>query len=214
MKNSGGQMRGRTSRMVFGILVILVTSVWLYSSGEVLSLQINPMAVNALPGQRVTISVARPEATLDVDVTVRLESLNPDIARVVESIVIPRGEASSALEVEPLQAGSANIRASAELFGEKVFTINVLDDSGPLEAVNPEVIRLRLANGETAMVPVSVSVPPDTIPTVVDLVFAVDGRSSFCRCGLQAAGGCPCHSIHTEIDVPADQFLFRGGKVP
>ena len=79
MKNSGGQMRGRTSRMVFGILVILVTSVWLYSSGDLYSLQVNPMAVNALPGQRVTISVARPEATLDVDVTVRLESLNPDI---------------------------------------------------------------------------------------------------------------------------------------
>ena len=84
MKNSGGQKRGLTSRMVFGTLVIFVTSVWLYSSGDVFNLQVNPMAVDALPGQLVTISVARPEATLDVDVMVRLESLNPDIARVVQ----------------------------------------------------------------------------------------------------------------------------------
>ena len=62
----------------------------------------------------------------------------------------------------------------------------------------PRVIRLRLANGETAMVPVSVQVPPDTIPTVVDLVFAVDGRASFTDAVSRLQGAVPVHRIHAE----------------
>ena len=213
MKNSGGQKRGLTSRMVFGTLVIFVTSVWLYSSGDVFHLEADPMAVDALPGHLVTVSLARPASTLEVDLVVRLESLNPEIALVPESVVIPRGATSSQIPVAPLRSGTANIRASAELFGDVVFTINVLDGPGPLEQVNPETIRLRLARGETAMVPVSVQVPPDTIPTVVDLVFAVDGPSKLYRRRRQTARRCPVHRFYPEKHVSADQFLFRGHKV-
>src|SRR4030095_764602 len=77
MKNSGGQKRGLTSRMVFGTLVIFVTSVWLYSSGDVFYLEADPMAVDALPGHLVTVSLARPAATLERDLLVRLETLHP-----------------------------------------------------------------------------------------------------------------------------------------
>jgi IPT/TIG domain len=212
MKNSGGQKRGLTSRMVFGTLVIFVTSVWLYSSGDVFYLEADPMAVDALPGHLVTVSLARPAATLEVDLVVRLESLNPEIALVPESVVIPRGATSSEIPVAPLRSGTANIRASAELFGEVVFTINVLDGSGPLEQVNPETIRLRLARGETAMVPVSVQVPPDTIPTVVDLVFAVDGRASFASAVARLQGAVPSIVSTLKSTYPRISFSFAVTK--
>jgi hypothetical protein len=212
MKNSGGQKRGLTSRMVFGTLVIFVTSVWLYSSGDVFHLEADPMAVDALPGQLVTVSVARPAATLEVDLVVRLESLNPEIALVPESVVIPRGATHSVIPVAPLRSGTANIRASAELFGEVVFSINVLDGPGRLEQVNPESIRLTLANGESAMVPVSVQVPPDTIPTVVDLVFAVDGRASFTDAVTRLQGAVPMIVSTLRTTYPRISFSFAVTK--
>src|SRR4029434_1460008 len=170
------------------------------------------MAVDALPGHLVTVSLARPAATLEVDLVVRLESLNPEIALVPESLVIPRGATSSEIPVAPLRSGTANIRASAELFGEVVFTINVLDGSGPLEQVNPETIRLRLARGETAMVPVSVQVPPDTIPTVVDLVFAVDGRASFADAVTRLQGAVPMIVSTLRTTYPHISFSFAVTK--
>src|SRR5213593_2496648 len=165
--------RSVTRKGLLSSLFIILCSLWLFSSGDLFYLDADPIAVDALPGHETTINLSRPRFATQGNLVVKLESLDPEIAAVPLEVVIPNGETSVKVAVRPLRPGSANIRASAELYGDVVFTLNVLDRPDVNEAVAPSSIHLRLEKDQSETVPVSADLPPDAISDSVDLVFAV-----------------------------------------
>src|SRR5690348_14911092 len=107
MKRSVNVKADLKRKVVFASLAIFLTSLWLYSSGNVYYLDADPIVVNALAGHQVSVTLSRSGSSLDADAAITLESLNPEIANVDGSVVIPAGTKSVDVAVWALQPGSA-----------------------------------------------------------------------------------------------------------
>jgi hypothetical protein len=192
---------------------ILLMSVFLYSSGDVFRLDVDPTVANTLPGRQVVVNLVRPEETLDLDLTVSLENLAPEVASVPSSVLIPAGMRRIEVALRGLQPGTANIRASAALFGDLTFSVNVLADEADInKQVRPETIDLDLQQGQSATVGVSIDIPPDTVPSTVDLAFAVDDRPTFEPTAVTLARAAPSIIARLRSAFPSLNLAFAVTK--
>lgn len=193
-------------------IAVVLTSVWLYSSGDVYYLDATPLAVSALPGHEVMVQLSRPDATVGSDVAVTLASLSPDVAEVPGSILIPAGSTGVSVPIVALQAGSANIRASADAYGEVTFSVNVLGAGDRNEAVTPAEIALQLGAGESATVRVAIDLPSDAVPDAVDVALAIDARPSFASANARLAQAFPEIVTRLKAAFPSVSFAFSVTK--
>jgi hypothetical protein len=191
---------------------ILLTSVWLYSSGDVYYLDATPMAVDALPGHEVMVKLSRPDSTIASQVTVKLESMSPEVAEVPGSILIPAGSRDAAIPVVALRAGSANIRASADSYGNVTFSVNVLGGMDRPEAVVPTEINLQLGDGESDQVTVAIDLPSDAVPDTVDIALVIDARPSFAAGNARLAQAFPEIVARLHAAFPSVSFAFSVTK--
>ncbi len=193
-------------------IAVFLTSIWLYSSGDVYYLDATPLAVNALPGHEVTVRLSRPEATAGSDLTVKLESLSPDIAEVPGSILIPAGSLGTSIPVVALKAGSANVRASADSYGNVIFSVNVLDTAKRQNTVTPAEIELELGDGESATQRVALSLPSDAVPDAVDIALTLDARPTFAGANARLAQAFPEIVTRLKEAFPSVSFAFSVTK--
>jgi hypothetical protein len=189
-----------------------MASLWLFSSGDGHYLEVGPLVVDGLPGHSCSVALFRPYASISDSVVVTLENMSPEVVAVPETVFIPAGARFAEIQVEALQSGTANVRASAESFGEVTFTVNVLDPPGQNNAVSPQSIQLKLDKGQAATQKVAALVPADAVPAAVDIAFAVDDRPSFA-----AAEGLLADAVPTIIDrlksaFPSVNFAFSVSK--
>jgi hypothetical protein len=212
MKRSGAVRNSLRLKIAMSIVAVFLTSVWLYSSGDVYYLDATPLAIDALPGHEVMVKLSRPDSTIDAQVNLSLESLSPDIAEVPGSAVIPAGSKDVWIPVYALRSGSANIRASANSFGNVTFSVNVLDGTVTPQAVVPSEIKLQLGAGEAAHVAVSTTLPADSIPNTVDIALAIDARPSFEAANARLANAFPEIVTRLKATFPSVSFAFSVTK--
>jgi hypothetical protein len=213
MTRSRSRITGFTPKLLASCFLILAASVGLYSAGDVFYLEADPLAVTALAGHETTVRLDRPEASLAEDVVVRLESLDPDVATVPDSIVIPAGTRGIDIPIMASRAGAANITARAQRFGAVLFSVNVFD---PLDradlTVLPERIDLVLGRGEAATRRVSITTDSTALPRDVDIAFTVDARDSFVSAASRLADAASAIDDRLKKAFPNVVFAYSVSK--
>jgi hypothetical protein len=205
-----GWFAGR--RFIPASALFLLLTLSAFSAGEALRLEAEPIVASALPGHSVTIRVSRSDGALDRSVALRFENLSTGIVDLQETAVIPEGESSIEIPVSALASGGANIRVSANGFGQTTFTINVLEAATIANAVSPESISLRLGKGQSETVAVSAATPAGSVVPAVDVAFAIDGRFSYIATVARLAAAFPALVDKLKTDYPGVSFAFSVSK--